>query len=125
MMQSKIKYLSSVCVPLGEEEPKCSNRGDRIPSESQHRATTTKVLRRPQNNTNGKPHSRTANHRTATATHSRSKSKGKDINPRSTARNASRHRPIPAPRDRSRVRTTSRSVVKKNPASGARGKNKN
>jgi hypothetical protein len=46
MMQSKIKYLSSVCVPLGEEEPKCSNRGDRIPSESQHRATTTKVLRR-------------------------------------------------------------------------------
>jgi hypothetical protein len=63
MMQSKIKYLSSVCVSLGEEEPKCSNRGDRIPSESQHRATTTKVLRRPQNNTNVKPHSRTANQR--------------------------------------------------------------
>ena len=58
-MQSKIKYLSSGCVPLGEEEPECSNRGDRIPSEPQHRTTATKVLRRPQNNTNSKPHSRT------------------------------------------------------------------
>lgn len=45
MMQSKIKYLSSGCVPLDEEEPECSSRGDRIPSEPQHRTAATKSIK--------------------------------------------------------------------------------